>query len=611
MITPTRYFFVLAILLMTGSAAGVHAARIVSAGNTSHRVVLADDPTAVERSAAAELVHYLARSTGADFHIVSESDHRAGDQPGIFVGATDSVAELGIDVAQLPEESWRIRTRGQDLLLFGGGVRGTMYSVLHFLEDHVGVRWWTPFDERVPHRPELGTPELDRAGRPALRYRELTGTGPRWKFHLRHRLNGHRTWIPPSHGGREGYGLPEHVHTAYNYVPPEKYFDEHPEYYSMVDGKRRAEKGQLCLTNSAVLELVKTGIRESIEATRRASAKKGEKSPQLFNFSYNDWRKLCECEVCRLTEQAADNSGATMFRFVNRLAESIEQDYPDVLIDTIAYDRTFDPPVQPMRDNVVVRIAPLKHRDFSTPITSKANREYRTVFDLWRKKTPHLRVWGYAVTFGDHSNLPLPNLSVLAEDLRYYLANDVEGVLFQLEYPIRADLRELKMWVLLKLIEDPTRDVSRLVVEFTDGFYGLAAEPIRSYVTLIENAAARKPSRIDYPNKPHEYDYLDRKTLHAAHELFDQAEQMVHDDATMLERVRFARVSLDRATLLRWNRAIARKKSDLDPELIATRLLDVVDRRIARVYSEHQRDEKREVFLAEIGESLQEIREGR
>ena len=86
---------------------------------------------------------------------------------------------------------------------------------------------------------------------------------------------------------------------------------------------------------------------------------------------------------------------------------------------------------------------------------------------------------------------------------------------------------------------------------------------------------------------------------------------MVQDDATLLERVRFARISLDRATLLRWNRAKLGKKGELDAELIATRLLDVVDRRIARVYPEHKHEEKREVFLKEIGEALYEISDGR
>lgn len=611
MISARRWSGPSAMLFVLCCTGGAQAGWIVASGETEHRIVLGDQATTVERSAAAELVHYLTRSTGADFQIVSETKQREGEHPGIFVGSTRRAAELGLNVAGMPEEAWRIRTDGDDLLLFGGGERGTIYAVLRFLEDHVGVRWWTPFEERVPHRPDLGTPDLDRAGRPVLRYRELTGTGLRWEFHLRSRLNGHRTWIPASHGGREAYGLPDHVHNAYTYVPPETYFETHPEYFSLLDGVRRAEKGQLCLSSAAVLELVKKGLRESIAATRRAAAEKGEKPAVLFNFSYNDWRNLCECEPCKLTERATYNSGTTMFRFVNRLAQDIEQDYPDVLIDTIAYDRTFDPPTEPMRDNVVIRIAPLKHRDFSRPITSKANREYRAAFDGWRKKTKHLRVWGYAVTFGDHSNLPLPNLRVMAEDLRYYVANGVEGVLYQLEYPIRADLRELKMWVLLKLIEDPALDVSALVLEFTEGFYGPAAGPIRAYVSLIEEAAERKPSRIDYPNKPHEYDYLDRRTLHAAHEIFDQAEQMVQDDATLLERVRFARVSLDRATLLRWEDAIAGKPTDLDPDRIAARLQDVVDRRIARVYHEYQREEKRAAFVKEIAEALTEIRKGR
>ena len=172
---------------------------------------LADDPTLVERSAAAELVHYLTRSTGADFQIVAGERSPGGGSAGNL---------LSVQPTAWPSWECRhrsaagrvlayIRTRDQDLLLFGGGVRGTMYcgaalsrrSPRGALVD--AVRRTCPASAGVSVRRN----SIER-GAPRLRYRELTGTGPRWEFHLRHRLNGHRSWIPPSHGGREGYGLP-------------------------------------------------------------------------------------------------------------------------------------------------------------------------------------------------------------------------------------------------------------------------------------------------------------------------------------------------------------------------------------------------------------------
>ena len=52
--------------------------------------------------------------------------------------------------------------------------------------------------------------------------------------------------------------------------------------------------------------------------------------------------------------------------------------------------------------------------------------------------------------------------------------------------PRGVDLRDLKLWCVLKLIEDPTRDPRELVLDFTDGFYGPAGTTIREYLRALE-----------------------------------------------------------------------------------------------------------------------------
>ena len=37
-----------------------------------------------------------------------------------------------------------------------------------------------------------------------------------------------------------------YVHTFNSLVSPDKYFDSHPEYFSMIDGRRVKDHGQLC-----------------------------------------------------------------------------------------------------------------------------------------------------------------------------------------------------------------------------------------------------------------------------------------------------------------------------------------------------------------------------
>ncbi|HOK47298.1 MAG TPA: DUF4838 domain-containing protein, partial [Bryobacteraceae bacterium] len=47
---------------------------------------------------------------------------------------------------------------------------------------------------------------------------------------------------------------------------PEKYFDAHPEYFSLVKGKRLKQHSQLCCTNEEVIRLCTEAIRAAMRA---------------------------------------------------------------------------------------------------------------------------------------------------------------------------------------------------------------------------------------------------------------------------------------------------------------------------------------------------------
>ena len=49
-------------------------------------------------------------------------------------------------------------------------------------------------------------------------------------------------------------------HTSFTFVPPQKYFDTHPEYYSLVNGERKPR--QLCFTNPDIVDITVAKIRE-------------------------------------------------------------------------------------------------------------------------------------------------------------------------------------------------------------------------------------------------------------------------------------------------------------------------------------------------------------
>ena len=189
-------------------------------------------------------------------------------------------------------------------------------------------------------------------------------------------------------------------------------------------------------------------------------------------MSQNDCLNPCQCANCQAIAQAEESECGPLLDFVNYLADGIKDKYPEVYIDTLAYQYTQKAPktIRP-RDNVIVRLCDTES-DPSQPITSEANQAFREHLSRWAQIARNLRVWDYAVTYASPVGMPMPTAQTYGPDYRFYAAHHVEGVFTELEFEILADMRDFKVWVMMKQLEDPSADYGKLAQTFTDGFYG-------------------------------------------------------------------------------------------------------------------------------------------
>ncbi|MGQ9732879.1 MAG: DUF4838 domain-containing protein, partial [Candidatus Zipacnadales bacterium] len=473
----------------------------------------------------------------------------------IYVGPTTFAAEKGLTANNLGTEEWAIKTVGNNLILVGGRPRGTLYAVYHFLEDLIGVHWWNPYVESVPHVDTLQMGELDRRGQPVLRYRDIymLYAEDEGGFAARNRLNRQGdAKIAGRWGGERGYGPPYHVHTFYMYIPPDQYFAEHPEWFSLIAGERRADRHQLCLTNPELRELFVQKLRAYIDSSQAAAQEAGIEPPTVYEISQNDWGGPCQCEACQAIATAEGSEAGPLLDFLNYIADAIRDDYPNVYIGTLAYMYTQQAPktIRP-RDNIVIRLCDTAS-NFTRCITDPENQAFRQHLESWAQIAKNLRIWDYAVTYAPYYGLPLPTVHTYPVDYRFYAEHNVEGVFTEHEYPILADMRDFKIWMMMKLLEDPYQDYQALVYTFTDGFYGPAGKHIRQYLQALEAASTAKPSYLSMGASPQNYRYLDLHFVVEAQNIFDQAEAAVAADPELLQRVRHARLPLDRASVIRF-----------------------------------------------------------
>ena len=496
-------------------------------GKSDYRIVLDRQASPSEKKAAEELQMYIRQISGAELPITDDATSRGRR---IFVGFGSAVAD--ITKAQKPEtddEGFTYRTVGKDLLIYGGAQRGSMYGVFSFLEDELGVKWLTPKCTVVPSMQKYALSRLDRSEKPALALRYdghfAVEREPVWSAHNKENMK----WNPTQndYGNIEAYW---NAHTMGQLLPAREFFEKHPEYFSLRDGKR-IPNGQLCLSNPEVLEICKTRLADVMR-----------KNPlfRIYSLSQNDNFSFCQCQKCTaIAEQYGGQSGLMVW-FVNQVADAVRDEFPDKFVGTFAYQYTRQPPkgIVP-RNNVVIRLCSIECC-FAHPLTAGCpqNQAFMNDMERWAEIAPHLFIWDYIVDYAQYIS-PWPNFQVLGPNIEAFRKNKAIGIYEEAQYQSNgAEFEEMKAWVTTKLLWNPLLDTDSLVQVFIDGYYGKAAPMVMDYYRLCQSLVKPDLHFGIYIRENHPI-YSD-EFVEKAFALLDNALQTAEDEETRnrVERVR-------------------------------------------------------------------------
>ena len=509
-------------------------------GSAQAQIVVARDASEPVKHAAQELADFLKQITGASFTITDEMQ-KTGQR--IAVGPRAArLIDRSFSAEGLGDEGIVIKTVKNGLVLAGGEPRGTLYAVYTFLEDNLGCRWWSSTESTIPKKGTLEIGPINVRYKPVLEYRE-----PFWydahdgNWAARNKCNGNSVRADAERGGKHKYeGF---VHTFYPLIPPDKYFASHPEWFSEIDGKRTTERAQLCLTNEEMQRELIKNLRARLAANPEAT---------IASVSQNDWHGNCQCAKCKAVEEEEGSPAGLMLRFVNAVAEDIEEDFPHVAISTLAYQYTRKPPkfVKP-RDNVIVRLCSIE-ASFCVPLSHERNQAFRDDIIGWSKICDRLYVWDYVTNFRHHI-MPHPNLRVLGPNVKFFVDHSVKGLFEQGAYTTNgAEMAELRAWVLAKLLWNQNLDGEALIDEFIAGYYGPAGPHIKAYLDVVHDAAQTSGDKVGCFEK-YTANYLAFDTLSRAWPHLAQAAAAVQDDPALSFRVQVAQLPAMFTFMMRWD----------------------------------------------------------
>lgn len=549
-----------AFLAAVAAVGSANAVVISHDGAARSAIVVAPDSSAAERHAATELSMFLRQVVGAEFQVLQEPGVVEGR---ILVGAKAALAadpEFSVD--GLGDEGIVIRTIGKDLILAGGEPRGTLYAVYTFLEDFVGCRWWTPAESTIPSKPSLAFADIDVRYVPRIEYRDTDSpeaSDPDYSVRNKYNGHNHRLFIDDgfrnvvqdtARGGRKyAYVRSDkwHSHGMWTLIPPELYFDDHPEWYSLIDGKRTCElwRSSLCLTNEDMRRQMVNNALLALNWNPQATMLSVEQVDDSGGEAY------CHCDKCLAVQEQEGTPSGPMIRFVNSVAADIEKVFPNAVITTLAYHYSRKPPrLTKPRENVIVRLCDIEC-SFSKPLSDERNAGFRDDLKGWSSITDRLYVWDYVCNFA-YPLLPHPNLRVLGPNVRFLADHKVKGV-FAEAFPERGmEMVELRNWVLAKLYWNPDLDGAKLVDEFVRGYYGPAGEHVMSYIDTIHDAVESSRDNLTIWSGPGSA-FLSLDTLDSAWRSLSSAGAAASGDAAIGRRVRGLQMSVLYAFLLRWD----------------------------------------------------------
>lgn len=546
-------------------------------GTSDYKIAVADSASESEKWAAAELQKALAEISGVTLPIVRPEE--ASEASSIFVGWNPRSAELvGGTMPAVEDESFVYENHGGDVVILGGSQRGTMYGVMSFLENELGVRYYTPAVTVMPKREAYSFRQLQHREQPGLRVRNVfyyEAFDPIWAAH--NRSNGAMgSRVQP--GGVEGYWA---VHTFYPLLPPEEFFDSHPEWYSLIDGKRSHDRAQLCLTNPEVLEML----------TERLKQRMRENPDNLiYSVSQNDWHGACECDNCQAIAKQEESEAGPVLWFVNQVAERIEKEFPDKFVGTLAYQYTRKPPktIRP-RENVVIRFCSIECCFAHDFLSCPQNVAFVEDMKGWANIAPRIYVWDYVVDFSNYV-MPFPNFAVLQPNIKTLRDHNTIGIMEQAAYQSRGgDFSELKAYLIAKLLWNPEAEVESIIDDFMYGYYGRAGQYIRKYFDLAQGLVS-KDTHFDIWIKATNELY-NEKFVKESGAIFDEAER-VADSPEVLARVELTRLPLLYLKCKRSPRDAIRDGS-------YDRLLEIIKRENVTHFAEAGKPHL-EAFLAEM-----------
>ena len=576
-------------------------------------IVMPSEPLPTEIHACYELQKYIYKMTGKVPGVKGRDKVFKGKM--IYLGRAASSASSS-KLKKLANDSYSIEVSRNRIDISGNEPQGILYAVYDFLKQQ-GCLWVMPGEigEVVPQRKsllavkdKLESPDYDlvRACKGGYQiFNPGGGIEAGWNYTdidatidwaLRNRLNAIWTGGPTvDFGEHRGHGWIQGSGHSFNasIAPYSRYFEDHPEWYPLVRGKRMAVAdmgprlpNQLCVSNQQLRDYTVDLV---LEFFKNNPTSKAFPMNPMDGPNYN-----CECSECKALDpdpnfkwnQVWGVSGKNWkvpdmadryLNYISYVAERVSKVYPDKYLELYTYANRVPPVREKVHPNVMIKYCWHSGRGNAVSIMDPENKlaiKEREWLDGWLNAgTRCLTYYNYTDwETRDAALFWFFNISDLLKNLKeHYGCRGLMGEVHT--HPMAAP-----MWwaVTTQTLWDTDTDYNQVIIDTCKKFYGSASDEMTAYHQLMDKTILS--SNVDqesyyHPNKRYE---LTLSSLQQGYDLLDKAAVKVKEQPVLNRRIVYARLAHSILTYMRasneqqktkaWAK-IARKSFDLANKL--------------------------------------------
>lgn len=491
-------------------------------GQSSYKIVIPKNAIPVEQQGATELQNYVQQVSGALLPIIQDTETVEGEVKYFSIGNTTLFQNSGIyyEGYGITADGFLLKNIGKTVYVMSEDNRGILYGVYEFLEKIMDIRFFAPDETYIPTLKEIPVYDMEIASSPYFAERSyMNGLefGRIMTDEFVAHSRGINYWISMDEkfGGNSAiYSRPRTNgnvdHNFIAYVDPKVYEESHPEFY-WNDSNSYGPCKMLDIVNGITAdgELDET-MEISVLKIMIAELKKdilAHPDAKYFLVEQEDGPNAINKERYPDLIEKYGASGV-LVRSMNVVCREIQEWADEELngrkinIVTFAYQQTKEPPVKtndkgeyealdasviPV-ENLVIRLALFPNSYYSYFDEENQNSGALDFYLGWSAICENFMFWAYDIDFHDYLNY-FPSWQSMRDNVEGWRDAGVKCLMIQSPHNTTTNWQtNLRHYVYSKLFWDCNQDVSFLMKEYINGYYGvIGGEYVQKFIAIMDS----------------------------------------------------------------------------------------------------------------------------